>query len=429
MKSQAACYRALRDALEQMPIVDCHDHSGVCGPQYKDAIGAVVNGYFPSDVQSATSEQDGAAILDASKPLEERWPLLEKAWKRTCHTGYAQVARRVMQHFYGEEALTLEALQRMQGKLLNLEDEATYTRILDEAHIVARVEDCWPDVKGVVEGRFKPSPRGRLAISLPGYHQVCNYTQVQQLVAPLGLTVTSLDEYLDACRRIFEAHKAVGAVTFKDQSAYTRTLDYGNPTRSEAEAVFNWFMEDPRRSASYPDGVKPLDDYLWHAFMRMAQDMDLPVQIHTGHMAGIRNDITKTNAVYLTKTIELHRDVRFDLFHANWPYDGEFIYLGKNYPNVALDFCWANIIDPIYCQRLFQQVLSAVPHGKVHGYGSDYGGTVDRAWAHASIARDNIAIALAELVEMEYIALDEAQEVAYGWLFANANAFFRLGVS
>ena len=38
-------------------------------------------------------------------------------------------------------------------------------------------------------------------------------------------------------------------MTFKDQSAYTRTLEYGNPTRAEAEAVFNWFMEDPRRSA------------------------------------------------------------------------------------------------------------------------------------------------------------------------------------
>lgn len=355
--------------------------------------------------------------------------MLERAWKRTCHTGYAQVTRRVMQHFYSEATLTLASLQRIQGKLLNLQDEATYTRILDEAHIVARVEDCWPDVKAVVKGCFKPSPYGRLAISLPGYHQVCSYTAVQQLVAPLGETVTSLDEYLDACRRIFEAHKAVGAVTFKDQSAYTRPLDFGNPTRAEAEGVFNWFMEDPRRSASYPDGVRPLDDYLWHAFMRMAADMDLPVQIHTGHMAGIRNDIAKTNAVHLTRTIELHRDVRFDLFHANWPYDGEFIYLGKNYPNVSLDFCWANIIDPIYCQRLFQQVLSAVPHGKVHGYGSDYGGSVDRAWAHASIARDNIAIALADLVEMDYLTLDEAQEVAYGWLFANANAYFRLGLT
>jgi hypothetical protein len=279
-----------------------------------------------------------------------------------------------------------------------------------------------------LDGSLTLTPRGRLAISLPSYHAVGCCEDVQEKVAPLGRHVTSVDEYLEACYDIFKGHKAYGAVTFKDQSAYSRPIDYGNPTRAEAEAVFNWFMEDPRRSASYPDGVRPLDDYLFHAFMRMARDLDLPVQIHTGHMAGIRNDIVKTNAAGLTRVIELHRDVRFDLFHANWPYNDELIYLGKNYPNVALDFCWTNIIDPVYSQNVFKQALSAVPHGKIHGYGSDYGGCPERAWAHAQIARDNVAIALSDMVEMAYLGLDEAKEVAHAWLFGNANAFFRLGM-
>jgi predicted TIM-barrel fold metal-dependent hydrolase len=162
--------------------------------------------------------------------------------------------------------------------------------------------------------------------------------------------------------------------------------------------------------------------------MRMARDLELPVQIHTGHMAGIRNEIVKTNAAGLTRVIELHRDVEFDLFHANWPYGGELLFLGKNFPNVSLDFCWANIIDPVYCHNLFKQVLSAVPHGKVHGYGSDFGGSSDRAWAHAQIARDNIAIALSDMVELDYLGLDEAKEVARSWLFGNANEFFSLGL-
>ncbi len=428
MKSNAGCFQELRRYLETVPLVDCHDHTGTCGPKYADPIQVVVNGYFPSDVQSATSDAEVAVITDAKRPWQERWPLLEKAWKRTCHTGYAQVTRRVLKHFYGEDELTFEALQRMEGKLLNLEDEATFDRILEEAGIVARLEDSWPDTAAVLDGSLKMSPRGRLAISLPGLHGICNYEQVQRNVSPLKKTVTSLDEYIAALREIFEGFKRYGAVTFKDQSAYTRTLEYGNPTHAEAEAIFNWFMEDPRRSACYPDGVKPLDDYLFHEIMRMARDLDLPVQIHTGHMAGIRNDIVKTNASGLTRLIELHRDVRFDLFHANWPYSGEWLYLAKNYPNVSLDFCWANIIDPIYCQNLFKQALSSVPHGKIHGYGSDYGGTADRAWAHAAIARDNIAIALADMVEMEYLSLDDAQEVAHTWLLDNANAFFRLGL-
>ena len=64
-------------------------------------------------------------------------------------------------------------------------------------------------------------------------------------------------------------------MAFKDQSAYSRSLGYANPTYADAERVFNWLMENPLRSAAYPDGVQALDDFLFHSFMRMARDLDL----------------------------------------------------------------------------------------------------------------------------------------------------------
>jgi len=272
-------------------------------------------------------------------------------------------------------------------------------------------------------------PRSRLAIPLPGFHGIVNYEQVQANAGIIGRTVTCLDEYVETCREIFTRLKAAGAAAFKDQSAYSRTLLYTNPTRAQAEEAFNWMMEDPRRSLSYPDGNRPLGDFLFHEFMRCARDLDLPVQIHTGHMAGIRNEITKTNAVHLTRLVELHRETRFDLFHANWPYAGELLFLAKNYPNVAVDFCWAHIIDPLYSQNMLRQAVSSVPHGKIHGFGSDLSGeTTAAAWAHASIARDNIAAALADLVEIDYLGYEDAQEIAFAWLFKNPNAFFKLGL-
>ena len=408
MRSAAKCFDELRAYCESVPLIDCHDHSGECGPKYEDAIQVVLSGYFPSDLHSASDDAAMGTLQDRTLALEKRWAVLKPIWQRARFTGYGQVTRRVLKEFYDEDELTLAALQRMQERLLDLTQRDAFDQLLEKANIAVRLLDIWPDVGKVVDGSQELTPRGRLVISLPALHGIRDYNAVQGIVAPLKRTVTSLEEYLQACRELFAAHKAFGAVAFKDQSAYSRTLDYGNPTRSEAESVFNWFMEDPRRSAAYPDGTRPLDDYLFHAFLRMAQELDLPVQIHTGHMAGVRNDIAKTNAVGLTRIIELHRDVRFDLFHANWPYSAELIYLAKNYPNVRIDFCWANIIDPIYCQRMFQQALSAVPHGKVHAYGSDYGGSVDRAWAHAQIARANVAIALSELVEMEYLDLDGA---------------------
>ena len=428
MRGAAKCYEELRAYCETLPIVDCHDHSGEYGFEYHDAIQVILAGYFHSDILSASSDKEIDILRDTQRTLDERWPILEKAWKRTYHTGYAQVTRRMLKAFYAEQDLSLDALKRIQQNFLQFDNSEKFEGVLKKANIVARVLDIRPDVGKVLDGSLPLTPRSRLAISLPSFHRICSYADVQDRVAPLERTVASLDEYIEACREIFQGHKDYGAVAIKDQSAYNRTLDYGNSTRSEAEPVFNWFMEDPRRSAAYPDGTKPLDDYLFHVFMRMARDLDLPVQIHSGHMAGIRNDIAKTNAVKLTKLIELHRDVRFDLLHANWPYGEELLYLGKNYPNVSLDFCWTNIIDPIYSQNLFKQALSTVPHGKIHGYGSDYRGPIERAYAHADIARDNIAIALSDMVELDYLDLDEAKSVAYDWLFGNANTFFSLGL-
>jgi hypothetical protein len=408
MKSKASTFLELREYIETIPIIDCHDHSGEDRSKFTDAISALISGYFHHDVTSATSEAERLLLDDLSIPLEERWLILEKAWNRTKYTGYAQVTRKAMQEFYGESELTWEALVRIQDKLLDFTDDAFTESVLEKAGITVRIVDCWPDVKKVIAGTYNMPPRSRLAISVVDYHAVCSYEDLQSLTSPLNRTVTSLDEYTQACREIFEIQKEFGAVCFKDQSAYTRPIDFGNPSKSEAEEVFNWMIADPRRRVSYPDGNRPLGDYLFHQFMRMARDMDLPVQLHTGHMARYWNDIGKARAVQLIPTLELHRDVRFDLFHLNWPYDGDILYLGKNYPNVALDFCWTHIIDPIYSQRIIPQIIATVPHSKIHGYGSDHFGNLDRSWAHSQIARDNIAIGLTKLLDMDYLDMDDA---------------------
>jgi hypothetical protein len=357
-------------------------------------------------------------------------------WKRTKHTGYAQMIRRVLKYSYGVEELSLAGLKSMEGRLFDQADEARTERVLDDAKIVVRLVDCepWPSnnqsAKQVLAGTFELCSRARLVTRLTGYHNLYDAQSIQDNIAPLKRHVTSLDEYLEGCREIFEGYKKFGAVAFKDQSAYMRSLEYGNPSRAEAESVFNWLVEDRYRKVARPEGAKPLGDFLFHEFMRMARDMDLPVQIHTGHLGGGGKDVRNANAAGLTNLIELHRDVRFDLFHANWPYDGEILFLAKSHTNVALNFCWANIVDPIYCQRLFKQALSSVPHSKIHGYGSDFGGLpADHAWAHAAIARDNIAIALSDLVEIDYLGFEDAQEVARSWMFDNANDYFRLGLA
>ena len=87
MNCRAKCFDELREYIDTVPLVDCHDHSGECGPKYPDPIAAVTGGYFASDLHSASSDSDIKIIQNTELSLDERWPVLERTWKRTRHTG------------------------------------------------------------------------------------------------------------------------------------------------------------------------------------------------------------------------------------------------------------------------------------------------------------------------------------------------------
>ena len=421
-------YERLRSDIADTPVIDCHEHSGGPSeaPKYNDGLVSLISGYVQSDLRSASCDADIDFMYDASKPLDERWPVFERAWRQTEHTGYARVTKWILREIYDEPEMTREAVERISGRIIELTDEGVYWGILDKAGIRCRLQNIWPDPKAYLDGTYTLPERDRFMIPLPIYHgTVRSFGSVLGVGAQIGAGITSLDEYIDVCRRIFVRYKERGAIGMKDQSAYGRTLNFENATRADAERLFNAMMDEPRSTLDWPQ-AKPLDDFLFHTFMRFARDLDMPVQLHTGHMAGTRNEISKTNAVRLTNVLELHRDVQFDIFHANWPYSGELLFLGKNYPNVALNFCWTNIIDPIYSQDVLAQAVTAVPHGKIFGFGGDYGG-VEYAAGHLDISRDNIAWALARHVDSGWLGHDEAKQIAADWLFNNPNRFWKLG--
>jgi predicted TIM-barrel fold metal-dependent hydrolase len=434
MRKHTLVFQELIEFIAELPLVDCHDHSNKAGPVLKDPLQALVDGYFMTDVISVTSDEDGASITNTEIPWEERWPIFEKQWRLAKNTGYGMVLKRVLKEFYDIDELTFDALKSMEGRLLQLEDEKIFDDILEKAKIQLRIADIWDDPqvpgriaqKSVLDGTLKLPPRGKITIPLRDYHDVFWYEEVQQRMSPLNRHVTSLDQYLEGCFEIFKAYKAFGAVAFKDQTPYRRAINYGNPTKAEAEKVFNHIMIHPRDVLLDAPSMHVLDDYLFHELLRMVKEIDLPVQLHTGLLAGVRQDVSKANAIQLAPVLELHRDVRFDLFHANWPYSGEWLFLGKNYSNVYLDFCWANIIDPVGIQALYQQAISCVPMGKFFLFGSDFGGYADHAWAHAQIAKENLAIALANMVEIDYLVIDEAKAIATHWCYENPRKFFQL---
>ncbi len=429
-------YERLREAIGQLPVIDCHEHAKgpVGAPESKDPLLALIPGYLQGDLEAAiepggptTAGRFWQAMQDPQLGTEEKWALFEPVWQHTEHTAYAQVTKRVLRDVYGEPQLSLAALQRIAPRLLDLRDPQVYAGVLDKAGIRCRLCDRYDlDLARFLAGKEPVYERDRLLIPLPRFHEVRSWQAITAIASVVDADVASLDDYLASCHEIFRRLGQMGMVGMKDQSAYRRTLDYGNPSRADAERLFNRIMSDPRQVLGWQE-AKALDDWLFHRFMEMARVIGLPVQIHTGHLGVPRDDITRANALLLVPLLELHREVRFDLFHGNWPYLGEMLYLAKNYPNVRIDLCWAHIIDPLYSRQLLSEGLVTVPHGKFHGFGGDYLDEVLHIAAHLEKARDVIAGALAERVESGWLSELEALQVAADWLFNNANEYFFLG--
>ena len=432
----SALYQRLLDQIQLLPVIDCHEHltGPEARPKYQEPIAALTYGYVQHDLESAAFDIPGrefAKLVDEGVSTDEKWPLFERLWRRVEHTAYARVTKLVLKNAYGVHEMTRSAMDRVAVRLAAM-DEAAYFRTIDEANIQVMIVDVlgWlPQGLGsFLEGKKTFPAKWRPMISLPDFHPVrCSWESIQKIGGLVDKQITSLDEYLEAVFLVFQRCIEKGAIGIKDQSAYERVLDFELVTHSEAEKLFNRLLADPRSALGWPE-LKPLDDYLFHQFMRFARDLDLPVQLHTGHMAGIFNRVDKTNAVYLTSLLELHREVHFDLFHGNWPYLGDLLFLGKNYPNVSLDLCWLHIVDPAYAIELLQRAVLTLPHSKIHAFGGDYGDTPEFVAAHLQIARQNIASALAELVEGAWLKEDQALCLAKDWLFNNPNRFFNLGL-
>jgi hypothetical protein len=428
-------YDRLLEGISRLPVIDCHEHlmGPSARPPYKEPIAALTFGYVASDLESAAfgvPAREFQKLADPEVSTAEKWPTFERLWRATEHTAYARVTRLVLKEVYGEGQMTRAALDRVAEKLAD-RDEAAYFRSIDGAGIQAMLVDVLGWIPGgmgdFLSGKTTFPDKWRLLISLPGFHPTkLAWAELQGIGGLVDRHITSLDEYLEAVYLVFQRAMEKGAVGIKDQSAYQRSLSYDLPPRADAERLFNRALADPLVGLGWPES-KPLNDFLFHQYMRFARDLRLPVQLHTGHMAGIYNRVDKTNAAYLTTVLELHREVRFDLFHGNWPYLGDLLFLGKNYPNVALDLCWLHIIDPAYAIELVERGVLTVPHTKIHGFGGDYGDVPEYVVAHLALARQNLAAALASLVESCWIDEEAALGLAKDWLFNNPNRFFGLG--
>jgi hypothetical protein len=224
--------------------------------------------------------------------------------------------------------------------------------------------------------------------------------------------VHSFDDYVNVVDIAFKAAKKAGAIGIKSTMAYIRTLQFENVGRADAEKVFNKDLDKVSQ-----DEKKVFQDFMMHLVCQKCEEYKLPLQIHTGIQAGNFNTITNAKPTYLTNLFQKYPDVRFDLFHAGYPYIQEAGVLAKYFPNVYLDACWLAHISPSAYKRGLDEWLEIVPSNKIFAWGGDHG-ILDHSYASLKLARELISEVLATKVVTGYfsekIALSIAERIVGG---------------
>jgi hypothetical protein len=447
LKKSSAVFTNLLNHIMEMPVIDCHDH--ICGPDrdlkgsYVEPILMLISPYLVSDMVSAGAHYEEIALLQRSDAsTDEKWPVFNRLWNATEHATFSQVVKIMLRKVYKIDKLTRHSLDDI-AKEMKVHDHSYYMKTLEDAGIKAVIADILMQMswEGPVTDRYfgnhalKEFLEGKMALPdmwhpvfpLPYFHEFRHYEFINFVSSVSNSNVTSLKEYEEMVFNLIDRCKSHGVIALKDQSAYLRIISYDLPARSDAERIFNRILVDPRNQLSWSES-KPLGDYLFHQYMRFASELHLPVQIHTGYVAGDRNRVEKANAAHLASVLELHSDVQFDLFHGNWPYMGDLLFLAKNYPNVFLDLCWSPVIDPLYTEELIKHAIMTVPHVKIHGFGGDFILSPEYVVAHLELARSVIARALSDLVECDWLEEHDAMKIASDWLFNSPNRFYNLGL-
>jgi predicted TIM-barrel fold metal-dependent hydrolase len=395
-------YGTLHGSLERLETFDTHEHFPAEAIRLKDKVDffSFATHYAINDATSAGLPDDDLRLIrDPDVPASRKWAAFEPYWKYVRGTGFGQALCLAVREVYGIAEITAGSLPRINAAIAEGNKPGIYRNILKTK---ARVAHALNDA--VVSPADMP-------LLLPA-RRFDHLIVPRDLALVEKLTNTSITTFA-GLKRAIEDHFARAVkenmVAIKSALAYSRAIRFEDVPERDAAAEFE-------RGPSNPPSRK-VADHLFHHLMQLAEAHRIPVQIHTGMLAGNRPEMGRTRPVLLTNVLTKYSRVRFDLFHAGYPYHREVVVLAKQLPNVHADLCWMHIVAPSVARTVLHEMLDAVPANKIMGFGGDYR-YPELSYAHLIMARRNIATVLAERVESGASSEEDAAAVGR-WLLAD----------
>ena len=414
--------------IDDIQLVNTHEHITPENERVSSHVDffTLASHYALSDVVSAGLAGDDLKLVrDEDAPAQRRWEAFEPHWRHARFGGYGQALLIAIRDIYGVEEISGDSLELINDRIRAKNKPGLYEDILIRKSKIAYsvLDDYWNAAPVSPDPKFFVYARKFDRFVVPQ-----SASDLRALEELTGISITGAGGLKRAMERSFEQSLEAGMVNVKSTLAYNREIHYAEVPESDAEKDVQDLLKDAK---AVPEGFRNrvtrpyrrMEDHMFHHLIQLAEAHKIPVQIHTGLHAGNGNFIENSKPTHLTNLFFLYPEVKFDLFHISYPYQGELSVLAKIFANVHVDFCWAHIISGSLSRRALHEMLETVPVNKIFGYGGDYR-YPELSYAHAKMARRNIAQVLAEKVEEGFCGEGEALEIARMILHDNPDRMF-----
>jgi predicted TIM-barrel fold metal-dependent hydrolase len=272
------------------------------------------------------------------------------------------------------------------------------------------------DLIDVDRSLFLPMPR------LNRFSMVASLDEVHTLERDYGVHIDSLADHVAAIRSACAGWAQAGVAGVKLSQSYRRRMDFLPRQEGDVRPVFEALLRDEPPGLDSPAG-RALEDYLVFECCRAASELGLTIQFHIGLRAGNWGGLEGASPAPMVALLQAFPQARFDFSHSGYPYLREGAVLAKTFPNVYLNLSWIHIVSPVGVRSALKEWLRMVPYNKIIGYGDDVY-YPEIVYGHLKMARQNVAVVLAEMMEEGTIDKGSALDVARALFYDNPKALY-----
>ena len=437
-------YDRIKAHIDTIKVINTHEHQRI-RKEYKDQnftfYTVLGSSYLKTDLVSAGAPVFKPEFINKAN-LDELWDMYGRYLDYCRNTSYYGHFLRGFQVLYGYNApyFTKEGIASLSEQIAaNYSDvDEWYAKAFEKAGFELMITDpYWDPFHIELDPRYfvmalnidpiviSAGERKRLTVDketatksliedLYFQHSIYKYAKKD------GVAINSLDDYLAYAEKLFQNALNKKPVSIKNSLAYFHSINYEDVPFAVAKELF----DKSATSTLSDEEKKAIQDFMFHWIIKKSAESDLPIQIHTGYLAGNANTMENSRPTRLNNLFISYPKVKFVLFHGGYPWIGEFASLGKMFPNVYLDLVWLPQISREAAIRGFDEMLDTVPYNKFF-WGGDCS-LIEEATGSLEFGKEVAAQVLAARVEGGLMTEEVAKDVALKIFRENAIQFFKL---